>query len=94
MPLSDSERRRLEALAHDLSSEDPRLALKLESGTMHHMVSVNVLLGSMVFAIGVAVLLIGVGIQFPPVGVAGYLLMLGGAYWAISRRGTGPGRRL
>jgi Protein of unknown function (DUF3040) len=83
MPLSDSERRRLEALAHDLSSDDPRLALKLGSGSAPH-IGMNVFLGSMIFAIGVIVLLVGVGIQAPAVGVAGYLIMLGGAYWAVS----------
>ena len=86
MPLSDSERRRLEALAHDLSSDDPRLALKLGSRAAHHMISINIFLGSLIFSIGVIVLLVGVGIQAPPVGVAGYLIMLGGAYWAFSHR--------
>ena len=85
MPLSDSERRRLEALADDLSADDPRLALKLGSGSAHHMVGMNALLGSMIVAAGIIVLLIGVGIQAPPVGVAGYLIMLGGAYWAVSQ---------
>jgi hypothetical protein len=31
----------------------------------------NAFLGSMIFAIGIIVLLIGVGIRAPPVGVAG-----------------------
>ena len=73
-------------MAHDLSSDDLRLALKLESGTLHHMISLNVFLGSMILAIGIAVLLVGVGLRLPPVGVAGYLLMCAGAYCAVDRR--------
>lgn len=78
MPLSDSERRRLEASTHDLSSDDPRLALKAESGTVRHIAGAKVFLGSPVFASVLPLLLTGGEIRLPAVGVGvgGYLLCL------------------
>lgn len=86
MPLSDSERRRLEALERDIDSEDPRLALKMQYGSGRIKISADTFLGSMTIAIGVVVLLIGVAVHLTIVGVTGFLLMYAGTYWIVSRR--------
>lgn len=86
MALSDEERKRLDALAEQLSEEDPRLTRKLggSSGSRPpHRVTSAVL----AVLAGLALVIIGVSLQLPAVGVLGFALQCAGAYWFAARLG-------
>lgn len=85
MPLSDRERKVLEELELDLTSEDPRLARQLSSGSVENSFRARSYFGAMSFLIGVALLITGVAAQIVVVGIGGFLLMGTGSYLLVEK---------
>lgn len=83
MALSEKERRVLEELEQQLSTEDPRLASQMQgSGPVSGFSTRNIVIGVLVAAVGIVVLLWGVTISQIWLGVVGFLLMAGGVFFA------------
>lgn len=83
MSLSDEERRSLEELERDLASTDPDLAYELKSGRPRGALARNVL-GSLAVLVGFIMVIAGIITQLVILGVAGFLLASGGAYWLVT----------
>ncbi len=84
MPLSEEEQRLLEQMEEALATEDPKFvsALRGASSRSHHKrIAILAVLG---FLGGIAVLMTGAVMMLTYVAVAGFVLMLGGAYVALS----------
>ncbi|MGH3356574.1 MAG: DUF3040 domain-containing protein [Nocardioidaceae bacterium] len=92
MPLSEEEQRMLEQLEQALAAEDPKFAstLRGSSARSRHR---RVAFGSAgMFVLGIVLLMTGVIMPQTAVSVAGFVLMLGGAYFGLTawRRSTQP----
>lgn len=84
MPLSEQEQRVLDELERSLTLDDRRLAQKLSGhGRKSSGRFVVMILG---LVVGVAVLVLGAFWENPLVGVAGFVLMLSSAAWAMLNR--------
>jgi hypothetical protein len=84
MPLSEHEQRLLEQMERALYADDPKLASTLRGargGAHDHR---RLLLGGLGLLAGVALLIGGVATEIWPLGVVGFLVMLGSAWLAIS----------
>jgi len=84
MPLSEEEQRLLEQMEEALAAEDPQFASALRgaSSRRHHK---RIMIASIVgFVAGVAILMTGAVIAFTAVAVAGFVVMLGCAYLALT----------
>lgn len=92
MPLSDYERRRLQALENDLAAEDPALARELGAGTPPRL-WLRRWTGILVTLVGFGLLILGIAAHVPLLGVLGFLFMIGGACGYPLRwpAGSGPG---
>ncbi len=92
MPLSEEEQRMLEQLEQALAAEDPKFAstLRGSSARSHHRRMAYLSAG--VFVLGIVLLMTGVIVPQTIVSVAGFVLMLGGAYFGLTawRRSTQP----
>lgn len=84
MPLSDHEQRLLEQIERALYAEDPKFATTVRSTDLKRHYKRRVIKGAVLFALGMAVLLGGTVSKVIPVGVAGFLLMVGGALVAVA----------
>ncbi len=94
MALSEHEQRLLDQLEQQLHADDPKFAHSMASSTQRSMSTRRIVLGSLITVAGLAVLLLGITNQFIPVGVAGFLIMGAGVYYATTRTkvtGTAPG---
>lgn len=94
MALSEHEQRLLDQLEQQLHADDPKFAHSMASSTSRSMSTRRIVLGSLVTVAGLAVLLLGIWNQFIPVGVAGFLLMGAGVYYATTKSrldGSSPG---
>jgi len=92
VPLSEEEQRLLEQLEQALAAEDPKFASTLRgSRTSAHYRRLAFGAGG-VFLLGIVLLMTGVILPEPVVGVIGFVLMLGGAYLGLTswRRSTQP----
>jgi hypothetical protein len=92
VPLSEEEQRMLEQLEQALAAEDPKFAstLRGSSARSHHRrVAIG---GGVVFLLGIVLLMTGVIMPATVVSVAGFVLMLGGAYFGLTawRRSSQP----
>jgi|GEM_PF-2039059 len=83
MSLSEEERRSLEELERDLASTDPHLAYELTSGRPRGAVARTVL-GSLAVVAGFVMVIAGIITQLVLLGVVGFLLASGGAYWLLA----------
>ncbi|MHA7242343.1 DUF3040 domain-containing protein [Paeniglutamicibacter antarcticus] len=87
MPLSEHEQRLLEQLEKQLH-EDHRFASTMKSAsTAGNYSTRNLALGVLIGIVGIGVLIFGVSSQVILVGVLGFIVMFGGVYLALSRRG-------
>ncbi len=84
MPLSEEELRLLEQMERALVAEDPKLASTLRGTKLRKQARRQMVLGVLAFAVGIAVLMGGVILQRPLVGVLGFVIMLGSAYLTLS----------
>ncbi|MGH1562672.1 DUF3040 domain-containing protein [Mumia sp. DW29H23] len=84
MPLSEEEQRLLEQLEQALAAEDPRLASTLRGSKLRARARRIVVLASIGFVAGVALLMTGVIAASTPLGVVGFALMVAGAYFFLT----------
>ncbi|WP_340538687.1 DUF3040 domain-containing protein [Nocardioides sp. GXZ039] len=78
MPLSEEELRLLEQMERALVEEDPKFASTLRGTALRHSVRRRAIAAGLVFAVGVALLFVGVLTEWY-VGILGFVLMLGAA---------------
>jgi len=84
VPLSEEEQRLLEQMEEALAAEDPKFVSALRGSsarTRHKRLTV---LGVVGFVVGIGVLMTGAVIQLTVLAVVGFVLMLVGAYLALS----------
>lgn len=92
MPLSEEELRLLEQMERALVAEDPKLASTLRGTRLRQRARRQVLLGALVFLAGIAVLMTGAVLRNTPLGIVGFVVMLGSAYFSLaSWKGQGGG---
>lgn len=88
MPLSEHEQRLLEQLEKQLH-EDHRFASTMKTVSSAGNYSTrNLALGALIGIVGIGVLIVGISSQLIIVGVLGFLVMFGGVYLALSRKGS------
>ncbi|PQZ95885.1 hypothetical protein CQ018_00875 [Arthrobacter sp. MYb227] len=87
MPLSEHEQRLLEQLEKQLH-EDHRFAstMKTVSNAGNYSTR-NLALGALIGIVGIGILIAGISSQLIIVGVLGFIVMFGGVYLALSRKG-------
>jgi hypothetical protein len=83
VPLSEEELRLLEQMERALVEEDPKLASTLRGTSFRRSARRRAILAGLVFAVGVAVLMTGAITQLWPVGIVGFVIMLGSATVAL-----------
>ena len=95
MPLSEHEQRMLEQIEKALYAEDPKFAHSVRARDPRIHYRRRVILAIIGFLLGVGLLVAGVIIKYIPMGVAGFLVMLTCAMWALTswRHMTGLGPR-
>jgi hypothetical protein len=79
VPLSEEELRMLEQMERALSEEDPKFASTLRGTSARRAARRRAILAGVVFAVGVGTLLTGAVLTITPLGVAGFVVMLGAA---------------
>ncbi len=84
MPLSEHEQRLLEQMERALYAEDPKFASTLRQPVIRQGSRKRLVLGVVVAALGLGLLLAGVAVKLPVVGVIGFVVMLGGAILAFT----------
>jgi len=82
MPLSEHEQRLLEQMERQLYADDPKLASTLRGSGRSLRTRHQLVFGIIGIGVGLALLVAGVASQLWPLGVAGFLVMLGGGWWA------------
>ena len=95
MPLSEHEQRMLEQIEKALYAEDPKFAHSVRARDPRVHYRRRVILAVVGFLLGVGLLVAGIIMKYIPLGVAGFLVMLTCAMWALPswRHMTGLGPR-
>ena len=88
MPLSEHEQRLLEEMERSLYQNDADFVAKV-GGKRARPAYRSIVLGILLAVVGVAVLVTGVLIQQPLIGILGFIVMFGGVLVAIA-----PGKRV
>lgn len=83
MPLSEEELRLLEQMERALVAEDPKLASTLRGTRMRQHARRKMAAGIVVFVLGVALLMTGAVLKQIPIGILGFVVMLGSAYFTL-----------
>lgn len=91
MPLSEHEQRLLEEMERSLYQNDAEFVASVEGAGRGRLNYRSIVIGILVAVVGLAVLVTGVVIRQPLVGVAGFGIMLAGVFLAVtpSRRRSG-----
>ncbi|WP_116948408.1 DUF3040 domain-containing protein [Jiangella endophytica] len=84
MPLSDHEQRLLEQMEQALLAEDPKFATAMRGADLRRRYRRRAVLAGLVFVVGVVLLMTGAVTQVIPLGVAGFVVMLGSAFYAVT----------
>lgn len=84
MPLSEHEERLLDQIERALEAEDPKFAHAVRTSDPRMHYKRRVVKAGFGFLLGVALLLAGVVSKFIWIGVAGFLVMLAAAMWALT----------
>jgi hypothetical protein len=98
VPLSEEELRLLEQMERALVAEDPKLASTLRGTRLRRQARRQLVLGVVVFLVGVGLLMAGAILAIIPLGILGFVVMLGSAYltlvsWRGQKSGIQPGAR-
>ena len=101
MTLSEHEQRLLDSIERALYAEDPKFASTVRATDLRTHIRRRTRRAALLFGLGVVLLLAGVVIQQPVLGIVGFVVMLGGALLfatgyrrtgSISGARSGPGR--
>jgi threonine/homoserine/homoserine lactone efflux protein len=84
VPLSEEEQRLLEQMEEALAAEDPKFVSALRGVTSRAHSKRVALLAAVAFVVGVALLMTGAVLMMTAVAVAGFVVMLGSAYVALT----------
>lgn len=84
MPLSDHEQRLLEQMEQALLAEDPKFATAMRGADLRRRYRRRAVLAGLVFLVGVVMLMTGAVTQVIALGVAGFVVMLGSAFYAVT----------
>lgn len=84
MPLSEHEQRVLEQIERALYAEDPKFAASVRGIDVGAHYRRRIIRGSIGLLIGLAMLLTGLPVHLPPISIAGFLVMLLSALYAVS----------
>lgn len=85
MALSEHEQRLLDQLEQQLHADDPKFASSMASSPQRTISTRRIVIGALMAVAGILILLLGVANQIILVGVAGFLVMGAGVYYATSR---------
>jgi hypothetical protein len=93
VPLSEEELRLLEQMERALVEEDPKFASTLRGTTLRQSARRKAILAGVVFIGGIAVMMTGTITGIIPLGIAGFVIMLGSATMALTalRGGSSSG---
>ncbi|TPW73799.1 DUF3040 domain-containing protein [Schumannella sp. 10F1B-5-1] len=83
MPLSEQEQRLLDEMERNLYQNDADFVATVGSGRARPSVTV-IALGVLAAVVGLGLLIVGVAMHQPLIGALGFVLMFGGALFAIS----------
>jgi hypothetical protein len=84
VPLSDHEQRLLEQMEQALQAEDPKFATTMRGSDLRRRYVRRAVWSGIAFVIGVVLLMSGAITQVIPVGVAGFVVMLGSAWLGVT----------
>ncbi|HWG63866.1 MAG TPA: DUF3040 domain-containing protein [Streptosporangiaceae bacterium] len=84
MPLSEHEQRQLDQIERALYAEDPKFAQAVRAKDPRVHYKRRVIEAAIGFVLGVGLLLAGVVTKITLIGVAGFVVMLACAMWALS----------
>jgi len=84
VPLSEEELRLLEQMERALVEEDPKFASTLRGTSLRSIARRRAVIAGVVFVIGVAVMMTGLVMQWIPIGIGGFVVMLASATVALS----------
>jgi hypothetical protein len=84
VPLSEEELRLLEQMERALVEEDPKFASTLRGTSLRSIARRRAVIAGVVFVIGVGVMMTGLVMQWIPIGIVGFVVMLGSATVALS----------
>ena len=84
MPLSEEELRLLEQMERALVEEDPKLASTLRGTSLRRTARRRAVLAGACFLVGIAVMMSGAITETWPLGIAGFVIMLGSATIAVT----------
>lgn len=92
MPLSDNEQRLLSEMEQRLLDDDPRFASTMRGSSIGIRSKQRLIVGAGTVIAGLLIMLASLYNQLIPVAVVGFVVMLGGASWALSgpRKAAGP----
>jgi hypothetical protein len=84
VPLSEEELRLLEQMERALVEEDPKFASTLRGTSLRRSARRRAIFAGVAFLAGVTILMAGAISKLPPVGIAGFVVMLGSATVALT----------
>ena len=84
MPLSEEELRLLEQMERALVEEDPKFASTLRGTTLRSAARRRAILAGVCFVLGIVVLMTGAIAELPPIGIAGFVIMLASAAFGLA----------
>jgi hypothetical protein len=90
VPLSDNEQRLLEQMERALYAEDPKFASAMRGANRRPGAARRLAIGGTGIVLGLVVLVFGVAKNNVPIGVLGFVCMLGGTAYAVSSQRRGP----
>ena len=84
MPLSEEELRLLEQMERALSEEDPKFASPLRGTSLRRVARRRAVVAGVVFVVGIVILMTGAITQIWPIGIVGFVVMLGSATFGLN----------
>jgi hypothetical protein len=90
VPLSDHEQRLLEQMERALYAEDPKFATTMRGADLRRRYRRRAVAAAFVFLVGIVVLMTGAVLKNIPAGVAGFVVMLASAWYAVTSWRRGP----
>ncbi|MDQ0104058.1 MULTISPECIES: DUF3040 domain-containing protein [Paenarthrobacter] len=93
MELSNFEKLELDKIAKGLEEEDPKLAALMSLEDLGRIRWTQAVRGVLVGLAGLGLLLTGVALSEPVLGITGFMVMGGGTFWATLFMDARPGRR-